>query len=96
MLMVLVTIVLAFLFGFAVLKTGSIWLAAFLHPLNNNVIPLLFAFVYRPDNPVFAFGWGVLGFIIWGLIIVALLFFWRRWWKEDAPLPGMGQAWPAR
>jgi membrane protease YdiL (CAAX protease family) len=83
-LMILCTIVLAFLFGFAVLKSGSVWLAAFLHGLNNSVIPLLFGMVYQPDSPVLAFGWGVLGLLVWGLMIAGLLFFWRRWWKDVA------------
>jgi membrane protease YdiL (CAAX protease family) len=89
-LMVLCTIVLAFLFGFAVLKSGSVWLAAFLHGLNNNVIPLLFGMVYEPDSPVLAFGCGVLGLLVWGLIIAGLLFFWRHWWEEEHPLPEYG------
>jgi len=57
-------------------------LAAFLHALNNNVIAFLFGTVYRPDNPTLAFGWGILGLLVWGVIIAGLLFFWRRWWNE--------------
>jgi membrane protease YdiL (CAAX protease family) len=86
-LMVLCTIVLSFLFGFAVLKSGSVWVAAFLHGVNNNVIPLLFGMVYQPDSSVLSFGWGVPGLVVWGLLVAGLLFFWRRWWREEHPLP---------
>lgn len=86
-LMVLGCIVLSFLFGFAVLKSGSVWLAAFLHMLNNTVVPLLFAAGSRPDSSILGFPWGVLGLIAWGLIIAGLLFFWRRWWRVAQPEP---------
>jgi membrane protease YdiL (CAAX protease family) len=89
-LMVFCTIVLSFLFGFAVLKSGSVWLAAFLHGVNNNVVPFLFGMVYQPDSPVLDFGWGVLSLLVWGLIIAGLLFFWRRWWREEHVVPAYG------
>jgi membrane protease YdiL (CAAX protease family) len=89
-LMVFSTIVLSFFFGFAVLKSRSVWLAAFLHGVNNNIMPFLFAMVFQPDSPVLAFGWGVLGLLVWGLIIAGLLFFWRRWWREEHFVPAYG------
>lgn len=80
LLMTVYTIELAFIFGYAVLKSGSIWLAALLHALNNQVLAFLIAAVYRPDDPVFSFGTGIYGLIVLAVVVVALLVFDRKTW----------------
>ena len=83
-LMTLYTIALGFLFGYAVLKSGSVWLAAFLHGLNNQVAMFLVAMVYRPDDPVFAFGLGLYGMIVWAIVVGGLLLLDRKAWTGPA------------
>ena len=83
-LMTLYTIALGFLFGYAVLKSGSVWLAAFLHGLNNQVASFLMAMVYRPDDPVFAFGIGLYGLIVWAIVVAGLLLLDRKAWTTPA------------
>ncbi len=73
LLMVAYTVFLAYVLGYAVLKTGSVWLAAFLHALNNQVYSLLVAMVYAPDDPVFSFGAGIYGFPIIAVIVLLIL-----------------------
>jgi membrane protease YdiL (CAAX protease family) len=94
-LMIAYTIALGFLFGYAVLKTGSVWLAAFLHGLNNQVAAFLLAMVYRPDDPVFAFGIGLYGLIVWAIVVACLLLLDRKAWASRAELLASEQA-PAR
>ena len=83
-LMTLYTIALGFLFSYAVLKSGSVWLAAFLHGLNNQVTIFLQAMVYRPDDPVFAFGLGLYGLIVWAMVVAGLLLLDRKAWTGAA------------
>jgi membrane protease YdiL (CAAX protease family) len=82
--MTLYTIALAFLFGYAVLKSGSIWLAAFLHALNNQVASFLMLAVYMPDDPVFSFSVGLYGMIVWAVVVAGLLLLDRRAWSAPA------------
>ncbi|NIV40701.1 MAG: CPBP family intramembrane metalloprotease [Anaerolineae bacterium] len=84
LLMTLYTIALGFLFGYAVLKSGSVWLAAFLHGLNNQVAAFLLAMVYRPGDPVFAFGLGLYGMIVWAVVVGGLLLLDRKAWAGSA------------
>jgi membrane protease YdiL (CAAX protease family) len=84
LLMTVYTRELAFIFGYAVLKSGSVWLAAFLHALNNQVIAFLMAAVYRPDDPVFSFGIGIYGLIVLAIVVVGLLVLDRKAWASPA------------
>lgn len=82
------TVALAFFFGYAVLKSGSVWLAAYLHALNNASASFLMVLVYRPDSPIYSFGLGVYGLLLWGVIVAALLVFDRQTWIGSS---GLGQ-----
>jgi membrane protease YdiL (CAAX protease family) len=84
LLMTLYSTALAFFFGFAVLKSGSIWLAAFLHGLNNQVLIFLNLMVVRVNDPVQSFGIGVFGLMVWALVIVAILILGRKTWFAPA------------
>ena len=92
-LMTLYTVALGFFLGYAVLKSGSVWLAAFLHGLNNQVAAFLFAAIYMPDDPVFSFGVGLYGLIVWALVVAGLLLLDRKAWTSplepvtEEPLP---------
>lgn len=84
LLMTLYTVALAFFFGFAVLVSGSIWLAAWLHALNNQVVSFLNLMVVRVDDPVLSFGIGVYGLLVWALIVAAILILGRKIWSAPA------------
>src|SRR5579884_2461373 len=70
-LMTLYTTGLAVVLGYAVLRSGSVLLAAYLHALNNQVVNFIVAVGFRPFEPAFAFGIGICG--IATLAIVAIL-----------------------
>jgi len=80
LLMVLYCIALAFLLGFAVLKSRSVWLAAFLHGLNNQVYSFLILMVYTPNDPILSFGAGIYGLLVLALIVGVLLVLARKEW----------------
>ncbi len=73
LLMVLYGIGLSFLFGYAVLKTGSVWLAAFMHAVNNQVLGTLASLYYTPNSAVYAFGMGIYGLALMAVIVLVLL-----------------------
>jgi len=74
------TVGLGFVLGYAVLKSGSVLLAAFLHALNNQVVGFLSMMVYRPTDPVFSFGVGLYGIAVLAVIVLLILRdpIWRR------------------
>lgn len=79
-LMVAFTVAFAFVLGYAVLKTGSVWLAAFMHAIMNQTTAFMFNYVYTPNDPVFSFGAGLytvaLGAVVAALILLDPI--WRR------------------
>ncbi|MFN2165697.1 MAG: lysostaphin resistance A-like protein [Anaerolineae bacterium] len=85
LLMTLYTIALAFFLGYAMFKSGSVWLAAYLHALNNATASFLLALVYQPDSPVLSFGLGIYGMIVWAVVIAALLILDRKMWASPSP-----------
>lgn len=72
-LMIGYTIGLGFALSYAVLKSGSVLLAAYLHVLNNQVFSFLVMMVYQPSNPVFSFGAGLYGILLLGLVALVIL-----------------------
>jgi len=62
-----------FVQSYAVLKTGSIWVAAFVHGVVNSVYGFTVAYVVRPYDKVFSFGLGVYGLICLGLVVILIL-----------------------
>jgi membrane protease YdiL (CAAX protease family) len=82
--MTLYTIALAFIFGYATLKSGSVWLAAYLHALNNQLVIFLMAMVYRPSDTFLSFGVGVYGLVVWAVVIAAILVLGRKEWTSPA------------
>jgi membrane protease YdiL (CAAX protease family) len=72
------TILLGFVLSYAMLKTGSIWLVAFIHTINNQSVAFFTIAFYQVNNPVLSFGSGLYGLLIM-LPIVALLLRDRVW-----------------
>jgi membrane protease YdiL (CAAX protease family) len=77
------TILLGFVLGYVMLKTGSIWLVAFLHAINNQALAFFTVAFYQVENPLFSFGIGVYGLLTM-LPIVALLLRDRVWYADSA------------
>ena len=80
LLTVLFTTGLAVALGYAVLKSGSVLLAAYLHALNDQTTAFLVALGFKPYNPVFSFGVGIYGIVT--LAVVALLILRDPIWRE--------------
>jgi hypothetical protein len=57
----------------AVLKTGSIWAAAFLHGVVNAVYGFTVDYVVRPDDSVLSFGLGVYGLACLAIVVLWML-----------------------
>jgi len=75
----------AVVLGYAVLRSGSILLAAYLHALNDQTTAFLVALGYKPFNPVFSFGVGIYG--IATLALVALLILRDPLWQSKGSPP---------
>lgn len=73
LLMVLYSVGLAFLLGYAVLKAKGVWIAAFLHALVNQSFGYFMGIIYAPDDPAYSFGIGIPGFIFVAIIIALIL-----------------------
>lgn len=67
------TVLLGFVLGYAMLKSGSVLLAAFLHALNNQVVSFFMLVVYRPESSIFAFGAGIYGLATLAVIVLLIL-----------------------
>jgi membrane protease YdiL (CAAX protease family) len=80
LLMTLMTVAWAFVLGYAVMKSQSVWLAAFLHALLNQTASFLILMIYRPADTVFSFTIGLYGLAVWAVVVGALLVLDRRQW----------------
>ena len=82
LLMTVFTTCLAFILGYAMLKTGSIWLVAFMHGLTNQTVSYFQALVYAPSSPILSFNAGIYGLA--GLVLVVLLLLRDPIWRDDS------------
>lgn len=71
--MILLTVVMGIFYSFAVLKTGSVWIAVVLHLITDTMEPLAWLYLSYPTDMIFSFGTGIYGIIIMGVIAVILL-----------------------
>jgi len=62
-----------FVQSYAVLRTGSIWVAAFMHGVVNSVYTFVLTYAVRPNDMVFSFGLGALGLICLALVVAVIL-----------------------
>lgn len=72
-LMVLSTIVMGIILSYAVLKTGSIWIAVLLHLIPDTIYPTANLFIATSINPIFAFGTGIYGLAFLAVFSLILL-----------------------
>jgi membrane protease YdiL (CAAX protease family) len=62
-----------FVQSYAVLKTGSIWVAAFLHGVVNSLYAFTLQYLVRPDDKVLSFGLGVYGLACLTVVVLLVL-----------------------
>lgn len=67
--------------GYAVIKTGSIWIAAFMHGLVNSVYSFSLTYIVKPESKIFSFGLGIYGLICMGIIVFFI--FRDSIWKDE-------------
>jgi membrane protease YdiL (CAAX protease family) len=73
LLMVLFSLGLSFLLGYAVLKAKGVWIAAFLHALVNQSSSYFMGLIYTPTDTAYSFGIGIPGVIFLGLLVLLIL-----------------------
>jgi hypothetical protein len=73
LLMALYTTGLAIVLGYAVLRSGSVLLSAFLHALNNQVVAFFVAFGFAPHDTAFSFDIGIYGIVTLAIVAVLIL-----------------------
>ena len=71
--MTLFCVVIGIYFSFAVLKTGSVWIAVLLHAITNTVGPLLIEYIAYSADPIFSFGMGVYGIAFFAIPALFML-----------------------
>jgi membrane protease YdiL (CAAX protease family) len=71
--MTLVCIILAYILGYAVLKSKGVWTAAYLHALSNQSLSFFMLMVFKPDNILLSFGIGVPALLLGALVVLLLL-----------------------
>jgi membrane protease YdiL (CAAX protease family) len=85
--MIFGTIVMGIIFSYAVLKTGSVWIAVLLHLITDVAGgPAANSFIAAPIDSVFSFGPGIYGMAVMGIFALILLKS-KIWKKENIPEP---------
>jgi len=69
-----------FIQSYSVIKTGSIWVAAFMHGSVNYIYSFSIQYICKPENNLISFGLGIYGLLTL-LIIVGLILFDRIWYN---------------
>lgn len=81
--MVLSTIVMGTIFSYAVLKTGSVWIAVILHMIADTIYPAAQCFIAVSSDPIFSFGTGIYGLAL--IAVLALILLRSKVWRSEHP-----------
>jgi membrane protease YdiL (CAAX protease family) len=73
-----------FIFGYAVMKTRSIWVAAFMHGVLNSIYSFVGRYLIQPRDNVLSFGLGAYGLLCLLVIVLAVLRD-RVWRSRSSP-----------
>ena len=84
-------IFLSIFLGYIVLKTGSVWLAAFGHAMLNSAYSWLIIIVNTPNDPLFAFGPGIYGIVF--AFFLALVVLRDPVWKSSESIEKESGKW---
>jgi membrane protease YdiL (CAAX protease family) len=71
--MVVVCVILAYVFAYAVFKSNGIWTAAYLHALNNQALSFFVMTLVMPSSVFFSFGIGIPSLVLGGIIVLLIL-----------------------
>ena len=71
--MTVVCIILAYVLGYAVLKSNGVWSAAYLHALSNQSLSFFMLMIYMPTNLILSFGIGLPGLVLGALVVLLIL-----------------------
>lgn len=80
--MIMLSIIVGIFFSYAVLKTGSVWIAVILHLIIDTVEPAALFYISFPSDPIFSFGMGLYGITIMGIFALLLIILDRKVWKR--------------
>ncbi len=86
LLMTIFCILLAYVLGYAMLKTGSIWLVAFMHAILDQAANYFSGVIYRPADAIFSFGVGIYGMACVAIIVALMLR--DPVWKDNPAVEG--------
>lgn len=81
--MTIFCVLLAYVLGHAMLKTGSIWLVAFMHAIIDQAASFFGGVIYTANNQIFSFGIGLYGMATLAVVVFFLL---RDPVWKDAPV----------
>jgi len=59
--------------GYAMFKTGSIWIVSFMHGLVNSIYSFILTYVVKPENKIYSFGLGIYGLICLGVVVYFIM-----------------------
>ncbi len=62
-----------FAFGYAVMKTDSIWVVCFMHGVLNSIYPFVLTYLMRPYDKVFSFGLGIYGLVCLVAVVLVIM-----------------------
>ena len=82
LMMTLFTVVLGFALSYAVLKTGSVLLAAFMHAIFNQCASFFLSMAYKTHDTLLSFGIGIYGLAILAAVVLVLLV--DPIWREES------------
>ena len=71
--MVIYCVILAYFLAYSVFKSGGIWIAAYLHALNNQALSFFFIAVLTPTNVLSSFGAGWPSLALGAVVVLLLL-----------------------
>lgn len=87
-LMIVSTIIMSIIFSYAVLKTGSVWIAVILHMFVDTIFPVGQYFIATSINPIFSFGTGIYGMAL--MAVFALVLLKSKVWKINEKISNGG------
>jgi uncharacterized protein len=73
LLMTIFCVLAAYIFGYIVIKSGSVWLAAFAHSVNNQIYVTMMILIGSPADTTLAFGPGVYGLMLMAVVVALIL-----------------------